>query len=57
VLAGLGGVVGLVVGLVAYPPTAWFAIVEVGLPAGVLGAVLGLAAGSIAHLFSRRSSS
>lgn len=56
VLGGIGGLVGLVIGLWAYPPTAWFAIFEVGVPAGVLGAVLGLAAGSIAHLLSKRSS-
>jgi hypothetical protein len=42
---GLGGVVGLIVGLRVYPPTAWFAIFELGVPAAVVGAVLGLASG------------
>ncbi|GAA1924105.1 hypothetical protein [Nocardioides marmoribigeumensis] len=44
----VGGGVGLVLGLRAYVPTAWFAVLEVGLPAAVLGAVLGLVAGSLA---------
>ena len=30
----LGALMGLVVGLIAYPPTAWFAIFELGVPAG-----------------------
>ncbi len=38
----LGGIVGLVVGLYAYPPTAWAAVIEVGAPAGLVGGVLGL---------------
>jgi hypothetical protein len=46
VLAGVvGGVVGLIVGLRVYPPTAWFAIFELGVPAAVVGALLGLASG------------
>lgn len=48
VLVGfMGGVLGLVLGLVAHPPTAWFAAIEVGLPATVLGGVLGLLAGAL----------
>jgi hypothetical protein len=43
----LGGVAGLVLGLRAYPPTAWFAVFEVGIPAALAGAILGLAAGSV----------
>jgi MFS family permease len=50
----LGGVVGLVIGLLVHPPTAWFAIFEVGLPAAVLGFLLGLVVGSVTHLVSRR---
>ena len=42
----LGGVLGLVLGLISYPPTAWFAVVEVGVPAAVAGAVVGLGVGS-----------
>jgi hypothetical protein len=40
VAAGAGATVGLVVGLVGYPPTAWFAAIELGVPAGVVGALL-----------------
>ena len=43
----LGGLVGLLLGLLAYPPTAWFAVLEVGLPAGVLGAAFGALTGMI----------
>lgn len=53
----IGAVVGLIVGLHAYPPTAWFAVFELGVPAAVVGALLGLASGlsvrGIRHL--RRS--
>ena len=42
---GVGGLIGLIVGLRVYPPTAWFAIFELGIPAAVVGAVLDLAAG------------
>jgi hypothetical protein len=41
----VGGVVGLVVGLRVYPPTAWFALFELGVPATIVGALLGLATG------------
>ncbi|GAB3666051.1 hypothetical protein GCM10027596_32980 [Nocardioides korecus] len=44
VLTGTAGAsVGLVVGLSAYAPTAWAAALEVGLPATLLGALLGVA--------------
>ena len=49
----LGGLVGLLLGLRAYPPTAWFAVFEVGIPAGILGAVFGAAAGVIAGTIQR----
>lgn len=46
--AGLfGAVVGLVVGLRTYAPTAAFAVIELGLPATFAGAVVGLAIGSL----------
>jgi len=48
VTALVGAAVGLVLGLRAYPPTAWFAVVEVGLPAALVGAVVGLGAGTLA---------
>lgn len=37
----VGGIVGLVVGLLAYAPTAWFAVFEAGVPAGVVGGTVG----------------
>jgi len=47
--AGLvGGIAGLVVGLLVHPPTAWFAIFELGVPASILGGLVGLASGAIA---------
>ena len=44
--AVLGGVVGLVVGLLVHPATAWFAVFELGIPASILGGLLGLACGA-----------
>jgi hypothetical protein len=46
----VGGIVGLVIGLVVHPATAWFAIVEIGLPAALLGGLGGLAIGAIASV-------
>lgn len=42
----VGAVAGLLLGLAAYPPTAWFAVLEVGIPAVVVGSLLGAAAGT-----------
>ena len=53
VLGVLGGMVGLAVGLISYPPTAWFAVLEVGVPAGLLGAIAGLMGGFAASLVRR----
>jgi ABC-type uncharacterized transport system permease subunit len=47
--AVVGAVVGLVVGLSVHPATAWFAVYEVGIPAAILGGLLGLASGAIAN--------
>ena len=48
VLGTAGAAVGLVLGLRAYAPTAWAAVFEVGIPAAVVGAALGLAVGVVA---------
>jgi hypothetical protein len=54
-LAGIvGGVIGLIVGLRVYPPTAWFAVFELGVPAAVVGALLGLVSGLSVRAFARR---
>lgn len=46
VIAGaVGAIAGLVIGLRAYAPTAWFAMIEVGLPAALCGAFAGLLVG------------
>lgn len=52
--AVLGGLAGLVLGLRAYPATAWFAVLEVGLPAGTAGAAAGALAGLVV-LTARRA--
>lgn len=45
---GLAGcVAGLVIGLFVYAPTAWFATFEVGIPAAIIGSILGLVAGTL----------
>ena len=51
VLGVCGGIVGLITGLRTYVPTAWFAVLEVGVPAAVLGAVLGLVVGSLLYVY------
>ncbi len=44
----MGIVVGLVLGLRAFPATAWFTVFEVGAPAGVAGAIGGAFSGLVA---------
>jgi hypothetical protein len=51
--SAIGGLVGLVLGLKSFPPTAWFAILEVGVPSGILGGSLGLLAGTLVKLLRR----
>jgi hypothetical protein len=48
IAGGIGVLTGLIVGLFVYAPTAPFAAVELGLPAAVVGALLGAASGGIA---------
>jgi hypothetical protein len=46
--AGLAGAIGgLIVGLLVYPPTAWFAVFELGLPASILGGLIGAGSGAV----------
>lgn len=49
----IGAVVGLIIGLQTYIPTAWFAMIEIGVPAAMLGAILGALGGAVVSL-SRR---
>jgi hypothetical protein len=42
-----GCVAGLVIGLLVYPKTAWFGIFELGIPAAVVGGIVGLVSGSV----------
>ncbi len=41
----LGAIAGLIIGLMAHPPTAVFAMAELGIPAAVVGGVLGFLVG------------
>lgn len=47
VVGAAGGLVGLSIGVRSYVPTAWAAVFELAIPAALLGAVLGLVAGSV----------
>jgi hypothetical protein len=49
----IGNIVGLIVGLHVYAPTAPFAAIEIGLPAAVVGGLVGLVSGAIVTV-SRR---
>lgn len=51
-----GAIAGLVIGLHAYAPTAWFAVFELGLPAAVVGAVAGLLVGALTLMLTRDKS-
>lgn len=46
-LGAVGAIVGLVVGLIVHPPTAPFAMLEIGIPATLVGGLAGLGSGSI----------
>jgi hypothetical protein len=48
-----GGVAGLISGLFAYPPTAWFAVAEVGMPAALLGGLAGFLVGFLVQTVRR----
>jgi len=53
VLGIAGGIGGLISGLFAYPPTAWFAVAEVGVPAALLGGLAGFVAGFLVQAVHR----
>ena len=53
VVGFLGALVWLILGLRAYPATAWFAVFEVGAPAGIAGAVVGALVGVLAMVVRR----
>jgi hypothetical protein len=45
-MSGVSGcIAGLILGLIAYPPTAWFATFELGAPAALAGWIIGLLVG------------
>ena len=47
----LGAIAGLIQGLRVHPATAWFAVFELGLPAGFAGAIVGATIGLAARMF------
>ena len=48
-----GGIAGLILGLLAYPPTAWFAVAELGVPAALLGGLAGFVVGFLVQAVRR----
>jgi len=54
VLAGVGGgIAGLVIGLLAYAPTAWFAVIELGVPCALVGGISGVIAAVLVSTYRR----
>jgi hypothetical protein len=49
----LGALLGLILGLLAHPVTAWFAVFEVGMPAAIAGGILGASVGLVAVIVRR----
>ena len=47
-MGALGGLLGLILGLLAHPATAWFAVFEVGAPAAIAGGFVGAFVGLVA---------
>ena len=56
ILGVVGALAGLILGLIAYPPTAWAAVFEIGIPAAALGLIGGLIVGLITRAASVRTS-
>jgi hypothetical protein len=55
-LGVVGALAGLILGLISYPPTAWAAVFEIGIPAAALGLIGGLIVGLITRAVSARTS-
>ncbi len=53
VAGALGAIGGLAIGLLAYAPTAWFAVLELGVPCAIVGAVAGAIAAGLATAHRR----
>jgi hypothetical protein len=51
----VGAVAGMVIGLDVNPSTAWFAAFELGIPAALLGGLVGLVGGAVAYAVMRLS--
>jgi hypothetical protein len=49
----IGAISGLIIGLFVHPPTALFALVEIGLPAAVIGGFIGFVLGSFVAVVRR----
>ena len=56
ILGVVGALAGLILGVIAYPPTAWAAAFELGIPATALGLIGGLVVGLITRAVSARTS-
>jgi hypothetical protein len=54
ILGFAGCVAGLVIGLTAYAPTAWFATFELGVPSAITGLAVGAMVGAAVSLGVRR---
>lgn len=50
----LGGIAGLLVGLRAHPATAWFAVFELGIPASIIGGIVGLVSHFVVSFLDRQ---
>jgi hypothetical protein len=50
---GLGAISGLIIGLHVYAPTAWFAVLELGVPAAIAGGLVGFLSGAAAAAMRR----
>jgi hypothetical protein len=53
VAGGLGAFSGLIIGLHVHAPTAWFAVLELGVPAAIAGGLLGFVSGAAAAALRR----